>query len=141
MNGRMGKVGGILFMLVGIGMVIGGMIYRNSSKKFYATAEQTTATIDAIHEYISADTDHDTQHDVYISYDTQKGEHYSDVELGWYHSGMEEGQTITIYYAPNNPHDVRTQEGSVTAYIVITGIGVVFALIGGLFVFAVKLDA
>ena len=139
-NGKLGKVIGVIFMLAGIGMVIGGFAFRKNSKKFYATAEQTTATIDTIYEYVSADTDHDIRHDVYVSYDTQKGEHYSNIDLGWYQSGMEEGQTLAVYYNPNNPRDVRTQEGSMTGFIVITLLGVVFVLVGGIFAFVVKLD-
>ena len=52
---------------------------------------------------------------------------------------MEEGQTLAVYYNPNNPRDVRTQEGSMMACIVVTLIGVVFVLVGGVFVFAVEL--
>lgn len=139
-NEKFGKVIGVIFMLAGIGMVIGGFAFRKNSKKFYTTAEQTTATIDTIYEYVSADTDHDIRHDVYVSYDTQKGEHYSNIDLGWYQSGMEEGQTLAVYYNPNNPRDVRTQEGSMTGFIVITLLGVVFVLVGGIFAFVVKLD-
>ena len=139
-NEKFIKVFSAIFLLVGIGMVIGGFVFRNSSKKFYATAEQTTATIDTIHEYVSADTDRDIQHDVHISYDTQEGIHYSNVDLGWYQSGMKEGQTLAVYYNPNNPRDVRTQEGSMVSYIVIMIMGVVFALIGALFMFAINAE-
>lgn len=139
-NEKLGKVIGVIFMLAGIGMVIGGFAIRDNSKKFYATAKQTTATIDTIYEYVSADSDHDIKHDVYISYDTEEGVHYSEVDLGWYQSGMEEGQTIAVYYDPDDPRDVRTQEGSMMACIVVTLLGVVFALVGGIFAFVVKLD-
>ena len=142
-NEKFARIIGGIFAVVGIGLLIGAFVYRNKSTQFFAIAEETTATIDSIYEYEeydSIDNEYDIQHDVYISYDTQEGMHYSGVELNWYHTGMEEGQSITIHYDPDNPERIGVKEGSAWGFVILLIMGGVFILIGGTFLFAIKME-
>ena len=142
-NEKFARIIGGIFAVVGIGLLIGAFVYRNKSTQFFAIAEETTATIDSIYEYEeydSIDNEYDIQHDVYISYDTQEGMHYSGVELNWYHTGMEEGQSITIHYDPDNPERIGVKEGSAWGFVILLIIGGSFVLIGSLFLFVIKME-
>lgn len=136
-NSKVARGLGIVFLIVGILIVIGAVVFRIRSIKFYATAVETTATIERIEEYEAydnVDEEYKIKHNVYIEYDTQDGEHYDNVELGWYQDAMQEGQQMVVYYEPDNPEDVRSKEGSLAVCIVMVILGAVFAVIGGLFV-------
>lgn len=140
---KLGKIMAVIFVIAGIGFVIGAFVFRSHSTQFYADAKETTATIDTIYEYEEYDNvndEYETKHDVYISYDTQEGEHYSDVKLGWYYTGMEEGQTITVHYDPDDPEDVRAKEGSTFGFVGMLIMGIVFAIMGAGFAFAVRFE-
>ena len=88
-NGFLALFGGI-FALVGVGLLVGGVIWFTSTKKFVSNAEVIPATITEIEMY--RDSDGDMRHTVFVSY-VYNGRNY-DVYLPEYNSGMYEGKVI-----------------------------------------------
>lgn len=119
----------IVFLIAGIGMIVGGVYIQNENNKFMKNAKKTTATITRID--VSYDSDGDSDHDVYVEY-AVKGERYTG-RLNEYNSGMYEGKDITIYYNPENPRDFRGTSSSISSYIIM-GIGAVFTIISSVFI-------
>lgn len=124
---------GSIFMLVGIIMLVVAFFIYKDSTRFYKTAEKTEATIEYIdkyREYNSTSKKNKTRHDVYISYYTSEGEYYDNVRISYYSSSMKEGKSITVYYDPDDPSDVRVKAGSNFAIWILLGMGGIFTLIG-----------
>ncbi len=125
---------GGLFLGIGIIMLVVSFVVNISNKKFFNTAVKAEATIEYIDEYREynrATDKYRTEHDVYISYQTEDGDFYEDVKLGRYTNSMREGQTLTVYYDPQAPMDVRVKEGAKLLVWILGGIGVLFSIIGG----------
>lgn len=94
---------GIIFGVVGVVMlciIIGQLIKWNDFKKTALPAEAVITNIETV---VTRDSDGDrtTKHYVDIEYYAD-GKTYSG-PLGYYSSGMREGDTITVYYDPDNP--------------------------------------
>lgn len=119
----------IVFLIAGIGMIVGGIYIQNENNKFMKTAKETTATITRID--VSYDFNEDSNHDVYVEY-AVKGKRYTG-RLNEYNSGMYEGKNITIYYNPDNPKDFRGTSSNLLSYIIM-GIGAVFTIISSMFI-------
>lgn len=133
MKKTMIAIGG-LFMGIGIIMLVVSFVVNTNSKKFFKTAVKTEATIENIDEYRDYNRTsgkYRTKYDVYISYQTADGAFYEDVRLGYYKNDMREGQTLTVYYDPQDPTDVRAKEGMKLVVWIIGGIGALFSVIGG----------
>lgn len=127
------KILGALFSVVGIVMIIVAVVVQLNSNKFFKTAKEAQATIeyiDTYSEYDRTDDRMETRHDVYVSYETEDGDYYSNEKLGYYTSSMKEGQAITIYYDPEKPTDIRTKAGIKLLVYVFGGLGCVFAPVG-----------
>lgn len=133
MKKTMIAIGG-LFLGIGIIMLVVSFVVNTNSKKFFKTAVKTEAAIEYIDEYRDYNQTsgkYRTKHDVYISYRTVDGVFYGDVKLGYYKTGMREGQTLTVYYDPQAPTDVRAKQGMKLVVWITGGIGALFSVIGG----------
>ena len=95
-NGFLALFGGI-FALVGLGLLIGGIIWFTSTKKFISNADVVSATITEIDTY--RDRDGDYHHSVFVAYE-YAGRNY-DVYLPEYSSSMYEGKKINVYVDPD----------------------------------------
>lgn len=125
---------GGLFLGIGIIMLVVSFVVNTNNKKFFNTAVMTEATIEYIDEYRDYNRTtgkYRTEHDVYIGYQTVDGAFYGDVKLGYYKNGMREGQTLTVYYDPQDPMDVRVKVGTRLVVWITGGIGALFGLLGG----------
>lgn len=119
----------LLFMFIGILMLIISFIVYKNNKKFLETAVETEATIENINKYMEYDeiaNENRARYDVYISYQTEDGDYYEDVKLGYYNSSMKEGQKLVICYDPENPTDIKSKEGMNIAILILSIIAVGF---------------
>lgn len=132
---------GAVFSLVAAVMIFVSVGTRISWNKFSETAVSVTAEITDIQ--VRRERRHSstgsrsrntttTYHDVYVEYD-YNGQHYSE-KLGYYYSGMAEGDEITILIDPNDPRKSMTDPGIVTAVcwifvFVFGGIGAAFLIV------------
>lgn len=124
-NGFLALFGGI-FALVGLGLLIGGIIWFTSTKKFISNADVVSATITEIDTY--RDSDGDYHHSVFVAYE-YNGRNY-DVYLPEYSSSMYEGKKISVYVDPDNPGKVRGKSMAYLGPIMLMGMGGVFSAIG-----------
>ncbi len=124
-NGFLALFGGI-FALVGLGLLIGGMFWLTSTKKFISNAEVVSATITEIDSY--RDSDGDSHSNVYVAYEYE-GRSY-EVRLSEYSSSMYEGKVISVYADPDNPGKVRIKSMAYFGPIMLMGMGGIFATVG-----------
>lgn len=105
----------------GIWTVIDGMNFRKGS-------EQVTGVISHIETYREhhLDNSHTEMHDVYVKY-TVNGQEYEQ-ELGFYESSMYAGKEIEIFYNPENPAEIKGDEGAIN--IILPLFGLAFLAIG-----------
>jgi len=120
----------IIFALVGVGLCIGAFYMYTSDANFKKTALETSATIANINTYTKRDSNDDitTEHDVYVSFNVNGKDYYGN--LGYYYTGMHEGQTVAILYNPNNPQDFRSKSGGIFGSAIMAFMGIAFFLIG-----------
>ncbi len=116
-----------IFALIGIGMLIGGIIFLMNGIRFRENAVEITATIVEIDSY--RDRDGDRHHQVYVNY-SFNGETYSHIRLGEYSSSMYEGKEITMLCNPDAPNQVKTTSGIYLAGGILILMGVIFTLTG-----------
>lgn len=119
----------VIFIAVGLVMISGAVIISLYNRKFFKTAEKTTAVITDIevsqHWHNGKK---DSRHTVYVTYEVD-GVQYDNISLGYYSSGMFVGKTINIYYKKNNPGKVKTK-GIAVDSIVLGGLGAAFLVVG-----------
>lgn len=113
----------IFFLIVDI--VIFALLFSNwnDTKNFMKNAIKTEATITKIDEKHHGG---DTDYLVYVSYYVD-GKSYNE-ELNSYSSSMREGNKVTIYYNPNNPSEIRSNDNSFDEIILLL-YGYLFILI------------
>lgn len=119
----------VIFLLVGIGLLTGAFFYGRYYVSFKAEAEEVTGEITRIEDYY--DSDHELRHHVYVSY-TYDGEDYDDVSINSYSSSMYKGKEIELLCDKKNPGHIMKKSDGNFVVIVLTGLGVVFALIGAI---------
>lgn len=88
---------------------------------------QITGTVAEIEEYY--DFDGELQHTVFVDYEVD-GQKYEHTQYGSYSSSMKVGDTVNIFYNPEEPEHIQA-EGFKTIPYVIGGAGVVAILVGG----------
>ena len=110
-----------VFALVGLIVVAVGAAITASDQNFRRTAVETAAVITDI--FRSRDRDGDTTHTVYVRFYVNDKEYEG--QLGAWSSGMAEGQSVRIFYDPDNPQRFRSGSGF--------GINVFLFLFGGVF--------
>ena len=124
-------IGGF-FAVFGVIMLCIGIISIVNSMNFRKNSEQVTGVISHIetrreHHLDSGSTE---VHDVYVKY-TVNGQEYEQ-ELGFYESSMYAGKEIEIFYNPENPMEIKGNDGAIS--IILPLMGVVFLVIGLVFV-------
>ncbi len=127
-NGRIKESNGgrwILWVFVAMGMA---MFFVGVAVGIYfivdaGNTESVTATVTAIYRHGSGD---DASYDVRVSY-TFGGEEYSDVPLGYWHTGMDEGDEIEIRLDPDDPENIGANAVAVILPCVLMGFGLLFA--------------
>ena len=121
---------GIIYFLVGTVFLVTGIIVLIKHSAFIKNAVHT----DALITLIETDTHRSngktrTDHDVWVKYEAD-GETFERI-LGYYNSGMHEGDIIEICYDPNNPTVVQTDSKILELIFIL--IGGVFAILGAVF--------
>jgi hypothetical protein len=133
--------------LSGILIIVAAVVYYNheQSKK---TALPTEAVIIDIQHYKDANsnsprrltrrganryTGDNMRHKAFIAYDVS-GKHY-EAELDTYNNSMQVGDTVTIYYQPDNPQKFTSGVGSFWGIVLPFGFGVLLLLSGLPFMF------
>lgn len=116
--------GYIIFLIVGIGFLIGTIAYYTYDKDFKSRAVEVDAIITNIEKY--KDSDGDTSYRVYVSFD-YAGERYKNVKLNFYYTGMEEGKTIELLCDPNNPTRISSETSSAILIVVFLIFAVTFS--------------
>ncbi len=115
-----------IFAIIGVALIAAGIICLAKSENFKKTAVETEATITEIEIY--EDSDGDTQYNVLVEFraDDEKIEG----SLGYHVSGMKKGQTVQIFYNPNDPHDFKSASEDIWIFAVLIVLGVPFLLFG-----------
>ena len=114
---------GLLFAIIGSIFFGIGCVTFVEHNEFMETAVPVEAFIDSISVTGSGD-DKDYDVHVYYKYNNETISNY----LNFYSSSMHEGDVLTIYCDPMNPH--RVESGSPVFSILFGGLGGVFAIIG-----------
>lgn len=117
-----------VFLVAGVGLLIGGILWLFSSIRFQETAVEITGTITDIETY--RDSDGDRHSAAYVSYEFG-GELYEDVRLNSYSSSMRRGMDITLYCDPDDPWNVQPKSMTYFGPALLGGMGLLFALVGG----------
>lgn len=116
-----------IFVLVGIGLLVGSAVYAKYFYSFMSKAEEITGEVARIEEYY--DSHHDLQHRVFVSY-RYNGVDYEDVAINFYSSSMYEGKEITLYCDPDHPYNIKAKSSGTVVIVVLTVMGLIFLLIG-----------
>jgi hypothetical protein len=104
----------MLFGIIGIGMIIGGIIWSISLQNYKATAVETRAiVVDEIRETDPSDSS-EYRYRYTLEY-TVDGEKYTTAHVVGESPTMEVGEAIKIYYNPEDPEDFKMDR---SAYIV-----------------------
>ena len=115
-----------IFAIIGLALIVAGIVCLVKSENFKKNAVETEATITEIEMY--EDSDGDTQYKVLVEFraDDEKIEG----SLGYHVSGMKKGQTVQIFYNPNDPHDFKSASEDIWIFAVLIVLGVPFLLFG-----------
>lgn len=116
---------GWVFLIFGVLFSVFGAFSYVSEQDFKKTALTTNGTIYDIVSY--SDSDGDTSYDVYVEFYVD-GQLYNG-KLNYYYSSMDEGDSLTIYYNPEDPSDF-VGDGSSTGLILFVVLGGIFGLVG-----------
>lgn len=115
-----------IFAIIGVALIMAGIICLAKSENFKKTAVETEATITEIEMY--EDSDGDTQYKVLVEF--QADDEKIEGSLGYHVSGMKKGQTVQIFYNPNDPHDFKSASEDIWIFAVLIVLGVPFLLFG-----------
>lgn len=115
-----------IFAIIGITLIVVGSVWLAKAESFKKNAVETEAAITEIEIY--EDSDGDTQYNVLVGFraDDMKVEG----SLGYHVSGMKKGQTVKIFYSPDDPHDFKSASEDIWIFVVLIVLGVPFLLFG-----------
>lgn len=128
---------GLIFFISGISVIIVGIAIKKSNEEFMKTAEKTEGVISNIETYTNYNRSkkrNETNHTVYVTYEVD-GKTYENVRLSYYTSSMYVGKGITLYYNPQNPGNIKVEEGMTVVTVLTSVMGGIFALVGFLVMF------
>lgn len=126
----------LIFGLVGIGLLLGGIVGLRNGLRFKKIAVEVTGEIADITTY--TDSDGETHHQVYVDY-YYNGVAYENVRLFVYNSGMYVGKEITLLCDPEDPGHIESSSAFVFGSIIFLTMGLIAFLIGFLpIVFKIK---
>lgn len=115
-----------VFMFVGLALLFFGLGMSVHNKLFLRKAETVQGEITSIYH-------HESTNKVYVTYEVN-GKSYT----GLYHDDNEgeiEGQTVTVYYDPENPRKIADGRIYSKYFVFFVGVGAAMFLIGGYLVF------
>ncbi len=121
----------IIFGIIGLGLMIGGIIFLVNRINYMDNAVVIEAEITDIESY--RDSDGDRHHTVYVTYEYE-GKEYEDIRLSEYSSSMQEGKTIEIYIDKTDATDVHTKSMFYFGPIMLMGMGGIFVLVAVIFI-------
>lgn len=121
----------VVFASIGVLMMLISAVIFFNHYRFNKTTPETEAVIEEIKTSVHRRSNgkRRTDHDVYVSYVVDDKSYYR--ELGYYNSGMREGDTVYVHYDPADPNKIKTN--SYIGEIVVFPMGVFFAGMGGIF--------
>lgn len=121
---------GIIFLIVGIGVMVAFVFIKKDTDEFMKDAKETIAEIIEIKmEYDSLNEEYD--YTVYVEFKVD-GKIYSGM-LNEYNSSMREGDEVTIYYDPYDPQTFKSSGTGIFIYIFLL-VGAIFAIIGAVLI-------
>ena len=115
-----------IFTIIGVALIIAGVICLVKSESFKKNAVETEATITEIDTY--EDSDGDTQYNVLVEFRAYGVK--VEGSLGYHVSGMKKGQTVEIFYNPDDPHDFKSASEDIWIFVVLIVTGIPFAVVG-----------
>lgn len=127
------KICELITLAFGIAFLISSIFIYVHGNNFIKNGEETTATIVSI---ISTGSSEDSHAYVKVEYYIDGIKYFN--ELNAYHSGMKEGQLITIKYLPNNPNEIIYAENEYLLFWVFFGVGLAFTITSIILVFVIK---
>ena len=117
----------VIWMIIGIVILAGGVIYAYRKWEFKKNAVEISATIvDIQSEY---DSDGDIDYTVYVSYEYDK-QQYEHINLGFYSSSMYVGKKITVLCDPDNPYKIESSKGIIIGSVGLIVMGLAFITLG-----------
>lgn len=122
----------IIFMVMGIFFIIGGIFWFKLSYDFKEKAVQIYGEITRIEAY--RDSDDEIHHAVYVTYEYE-GNLYEEVRLNSYSSSMSKGKRISLYCDPDDPWQVQASRMIYFGPAIFAGMGLIFTIVGmGIFI-------
>jgi uncharacterized protein YxeA len=127
----------ILFLIIGIGLCSGGVIYANKRAEFLHTALSSQGTVISL----KSETSHSDGKTTVVYYPvvryTPPGKSTSITfkhNIGSSHPSFSRGDIVQVLYVPNDPHNAIIDQGWLNwlVPIIMIGIGGVFCLVSGL---------
>lgn len=115
-----------IFTIIGIVLIVVGSVWLAKAENFKKNAVQTQAAITEID--IFEDSDGDTQYNVLVEFRADDAK--IEDSLGYHVSGMKKGQTVEIFYNPDDPHDFKSASEDIWIFVVLIVLGVPFLLFG-----------
>lgn len=98
----------VIFGAIGVAVLIYSFVERKNESEFFDNGIPITAIISEIETYQSKDSNGNiqTEHYVYVDYEVNY-QSYSHIFAGEWKQGMQEGDTIEVFYIPDEPSEVR----------------------------------
>lgn len=115
-----------LFGFVGTVFIIAAVIIHWQDEKFYKTAQPVTAVIT---DFQRTRTRPGKPMNTVTVIEYTINEKKISNTLGYYSSPMRHGDSITVYYNPQNPLEIKSKSGGVMFFILFLAMGIVFVAI------------
>jgi len=131
---------GPIFLVVGVGLLLGSFAAYNRTKRFIATATETRAEVVGIDERHGGSSQSRSYHPV-LRYRTQVGVTKEIVSsVGSNPPRYKKGDSVAILYDPARPDDMRIHSfGAVWLVpLILAGVGGIFIVVGVVLTFVVE---
>jgi len=122
----------IIFLGIGILIMSIGIIWIGYVLYFASNADEVDALITELTRYKTYDSEGEVEYkyDICVEYVYEGYKH--EVELDTYSSNMAEGREVTLWVNRDDPRDVMVKNVDFLFGLIPFGIGLVFALVGGI---------
>ena len=114
-----------IFVIIGAALIVVGMVLLVNAESFKKNAVETEATIIRID--ITRDSDDETQYNPIVQFTVGDVTYTGGVG---YFAGMKKGDTVNIYYNPDDPQDFQDNSNSIIAVAVFLLLGIASSLTG-----------
>lgn len=125
---------GLIFLVAGVGLVIGCFFAVSRTKRFLSTAREVRGQVVGIESRRGRGQHASRMHYPVLRYRTQEGTQHEVVSsVGSNPPRYKEGDSVTLLYDPQNPLDARIHTFlNVWLFpVVLGGVGGAFVLVGG----------